>query len=684
MTTQTDAGFTLGIDIGGTFTDIVCRGSGREVAFKTPTTPHDQSEAVSVALRRLHDEYGIAPTSITRFVHGTTVSTNALIERRGARLGLIMTEGFGDTIEIGRQIRRQLYDLALKPETPGWLAPGARRAEVKERVAADGSVVEPLDDASLAEAIDRLDAQEVEAIAVCLLFSFSRPEHELRVRDAIRKRLHNVAISLSHEVDPTFREYERTVATAFDAYVKPVVDRYLQRLSSVLSDAGSPASVQVMQSRGGLSGVDTARARPIRLTLSGPAAGVIGAVEEGVRAGSKDLISIDIGGTSSDIALIRDGQAAVTNEAEVAGYKVRVPMLDVVTLGAGGGSIAWLDAAGGLKVGPHSAGSDPGPACYGAGGTEPTVTDASIVLGFLNPNNFAGGTMTLDPDLSWRVIEEKIATPMGLSVEDAAAGIHKIANAHMADGIRLVSLRRGHDPRDFALLGLGGGGGVHAAALSEEIGISRLVMPQRPGVLSAAGLLSAPIEHEVSVSHAITLANADMARIREVVEDLHARAATLMRSDGASDAVTSREVIADLAYVGQSYTLAVPFHPDASDALTRAYSAFEAEHERVNGLATGAPGKLVNLRVVQTYQSPAFTREATHVTSDARETTRRVIFPGHPPLETRVIVRAGIAAGTSLEGPLVIEQRDATTLVPPGWRAYAHESGALVMERTQP
>lgn len=681
MKAVTSSEFTLGIDIGGTFTDIVCRGEGREVAFKTPTTPHDQSEAVATALRRLNDEYGITPTSITRFVHGTTVSTNALIERRGARLGLIMTEGFGDTIEIGRQIRRQLYDLALKPETPGWLAPGARRAEVKERVSADGTLVEPLNEESLARAIDRLEVEEVEAIAVCLLFSFSRIEHELRVRDAIRKRLPTVAISLSHEVDPAFREYERTVATAFDAYVKPIVDRYLQRLQSVLSEAGSPASVQVMQSRGGLSGVDTARARPIRLTLSGPAAGVIGAVEEGARTGSRDLISIDIGGTSSDIALIRDGQAAITNEAEVAGYKIRVPMLDVVTLGAGGGSIAWLDAAGGLKVGPQSAGSDPGPACYGCGGTEPTVTDASIVLGFLNPNNFAGGTLKLDPDLAWRVIEDKIAKPMGLSVEAAASGIHEIANAHMADGVRLVSLRRGHDPRDFALLGLGGGGGIHAAALSDEIGITRLVMPQRPGVLSAAGLLSAPTEHEVSVSHPVALARAEIAQIRKVVDELHDRAANLMRSDGARDVDTIREVIADLAYVGQSYSLAVPFNPDAPDALASAYRAFEAEHERVNGLATGAPGKLVNLRVVHKHASPQLHVEAKSSAPGAPVTKRSVIFPGHPPVETRVLDRAGISPGTNLEGPLVIEQKDATTLVPPGWSAFAHDDGALVMKR---
>ena len=282
-------------------------------------------------------------------------------------------------------------------------------------------------------------------------------------------------------------------------------------------------------------------------------------------------------------------------------------------------ALPGLTQPGGLKVGPRSAGSDPGPACYGSGGTEPTVTDASVVLGFLNPDNFAGGTLTLDPDLAWRVIEDRIAKPMGLSVEAAASGIHQIANAHMADGVRLVSLRRGHDPRDFALLGLGGGGGIHAAALSDEIGITRVVMPRRPGVLSAAGLLSAPTEHEISVSHAVTLARADIAQIRKVVNELHEQAASLMRSDGVSEAETLREVIADLAYIGQSYSLAVSFNPDAPDALACAYRAFEAEHERVNGLATGSPGKLINLRVVHKHANHLLRAEVTSGAPSAPE-----------------------------------------------------------------
>lgn len=675
--------YTLGIDIGGTFTDIVCRGEGREVAFKIPTTRDDPSRAVGAALTVLETEHAVPPQAITRFVHGTTVATNAVIERAGARVGLIMTEGFGDTIEIGRQMRRQLYDLALEPETPGWLAPGARRAEVVERIAPDGTVVTALDEASLTAAIEKLAEQSVDAVAVCLLFSFANPAHELRVRERLAELLPGVPVSLSHEVDPAFREYERTVATAFDAYVKPIVDTYLSRLQWSLHAAGSMAPVQVMQSRGGLSGVASARARPIRLALSGPAAGVIGAAATGEAAGCNDLLSIDIGGTSSDIAMIRAGQSGVRGEADVGGYKVRVPMLDIVTLGAGGGSIAWIDAAGGLKVGPHSAGAEPGPACYARGGTEPTVTDASVVLGYLDPNYFAGGTLKLDPDLAWRTIEEKIARPMGMTVEAAAAGIHRIANAHMADGIRLVSLKRGYDPRDFALIGLGGGGGIHAVALANEIGNHRVVIPRRPGVLSAAGLLSAPLEHEVASAYNTPLQDADPADIGRAVESLHEQASKLMRDDSADPAEAERHVYADVAYVGQSYTLTVPLTLDGTDnGLAQAYRDFEKEHERVNGLATGAPAKIVNLRVVHRIQAPRCLESAADGDAAARpEAIRAARFEDREPVDARVIDRAAIERGQPLEGPLIIEQADATTLVPPGWQATAKADGTLLVER---
>lgn len=671
---------SLGIDIGGTFTDVVCAGPEGEISFKLPTTRSDPSRAIEQALALLRDRHGVPPAEIARFAHGTTVATNAVIERKGAAVGLITTAGFRDTLEIGRQMRRQLYDLRLKPETPGWLAPGARRVEVSERIAADGSVVTPLDEASLTYAIATLKAAEVQAVAVCLLFSFVNPAHERRIAEALAEAMPGLPVSLSSEVDPVFREYERTVATAFDAYIKPVVDDYLGRMEQVLATTGVPSRLQVMQSRGGLAAASVARHRPVRLFLSGPAAGAIGAAAEGHRAGIADLISIDIGGTSSDIALVKDGQVGVRNEVEIAGYAVRVPMLDVVTLGAGGGSIAWRDAAGGLRVGPRSAGAEPGPACYGKGGDEPTVTDASLVLGYVDPAYFAGGTVPLDPALARQAVEANIGRPMGLSAEAAAAGIHRIANARMVDGIRLVSLNRGHDPRDFTLVALGGAGGLHATALAEELGIRRILVPRSPGVLSAAGLLAATIEHEVTGPYHRKLAEADMAEIRAAFAALHGQAAALMARESAAELAVERLTFADLAYAGQSHYLEVRFDPDTADPFGHAYRAFEAEHERINGHATAAPAKIVNLRVVHRAALPDPFVPATPAPGPSLKATRPVWFGGAA-VETAIHDRSRIAPGQRIAGPAVVEQADSTTLIPPGWQAEALPHGALIISR---
>ncbi len=672
-------GNSVGIDIGGTFTDVVYAGPDGLITMKLLTTTADRSLAAAQALERLAREHGIDAASITRFAHGTTVATNAVIERTGARVGLITTEGFRDTLEIGRQMRRQLYDLALRPETPGWLVPGARRVEVRERIGADGSIVIPLDAASLERAIETLRREEVEAVAVCLLFSFLDPAHERRVAEAVRAALPGVPVSRSSEVDPAFREYERTAATCFDAYVKPVVDGYLDRLERVLARAGSPAPLQVMQSRGGLTGSVVARRRPVRLFLSGPAAGVIGARDEAARAGRGSIVSIDIGGTSSDIALAENGEVAVRPGAEVGGYPVRVPMLDIVTLGAGGGSIAWIDAAGGLRVGPRSAGAEPGPACYGRGGEEPTVTDASVVLGYLDPAYFAGGTLVLDPARAAAAVG-RLAAALAMTAEAAAAGIHRIANAHMADGIRLVSLNRGLDPRDFALVALGGAGGLHATALARDLGIRTVLVPRHPGVLSAAGLLSAVIEHEAAGPFHRPLAEATPEAVAAALEALHDQAAALMASEDADTLGQDRAAFADLAYQGQSHTLEIPYDPAEPDPLGAARARFEAAHRRINGHSTGAPVKIVNLRVTHRAFLPDPFAPAAPGDGHSLKGRRRIVLPEAGPVEAEIHDRARIAPGGAVTGPAVIEQADSTTLVPPGWRARAGQSGALVLE----
>ena len=472
MTTPNPGGPTLaiGIDTGGTFTDLVCRITGEpDRILKVPSTPSDPSQAIMAALSELAEKHNVQPTQITQFAHGTTVATNAVLERKGISTGLIMTEGFKDTLEIGRQIRTAVYELHLDPETPVFLAPGAQRTEVRERISGTGEVLVPMDEASVLAAARGLVDEGCRSVAVCFLFSFLNPVHELRARELIEEAFPDLDISLSCEVDPMFREYERCVVTAFDAYTKPILAGYLARLTELLEGLGVPAPLQIMQSRGGLSATKTVAKRPVRLFLSGPAAGVIGSCSVGEAAGSKSLISVDIGGTSCDIALVNDGQPLVRSEGVIDGFPVRVPMVDVNAIGSGGGSIAWLDGANGLRVGPHSAGAEPGPACYARGGTEPTVTDASLMLGYLDPDNFLGGGLSLDAALARKAIDNKIATPLGMTVEEAALGIHRVINAQMAEGMRLVSIRQGFDPRDFALVALGGAGPMHALALAEDL-----------------------------------------------------------------------------------------------------------------------------------------------------------------------------------------------------------------------
>jgi N-methylhydantoinase A len=678
-------GISVGIDIGGTFTDLIASGPAGIAIVKVPTTRANPGDAVAAAIVELLRRTGVAANNIVRFAHGTTVATNAVIERKGARVGVIASEGFRDILEIGRQMRRQMYDLRLQPETPVWLAPGARRVEVKGRIAADGREVMPLEETSIAAAIDKLQQQRVDAVAICLLFSFLDPQHERLVAKRVRAAMPDVAVSLSCEVDPAFREYERTVVTAFDAYIKPIVDRYLSDMVDHLAKIGVRVPVQVMQSRGGLAGAETTRLRPVRLFLSGPAAGALGGAAVGAETGLDDLITIDVGGTSSDIALIGKGRVDVRPQTQIAGYAVRVPMLDVTTLGAGGGSIAWIDSGGGLRVGPQSAGAEPGPACYDRGGKLATVTDASIVLGYLDPAFFAGGALALAPELSHRVIDATIARPLGIDVTAAALGIYRIANAHMADGIRLVSVNRGHDPREFTLMPLGGAGGLHAVALASELDIPRVLVPRYPGVLAAAGLLAAPIAHEVSGAFHAPIASTNLAAVHALLEELDARADALMQAEHIEGLARERRILADVGYVGQSHFIEVPFDLEAADPLGALYQAFEAAHERINGHKTGSAAKIVNLRTVHIARLPKVALGGTPaaLAGCSRTSVRVVHFPNQEvACETAIHQRARLAAGEVVPGPAVIEQEDSTTLVPPDWRARVVAGAALLMERT--
>ena len=682
--TESSAGYRIGVDVGGTFTDVVASVDGRLAhVTKVPSTPSRLVEGVLNGVESILGRANGSGSQVHRFVHGTTIGTNALLERKGARIAILTTEGFEDVLELGRLRRSALYDLFFDAETPVFLAPRRRRYGVPERIDAQGRVVRDLNEAALRDIVtNAMEVEKAEAFAVCYLFSYLNGRHEQRTREIIHEIAPEASVSLSSDVNPLFREYERTVVTAFDAYVKPVLNAYLSILGRELRAAGIDTRLQVMQSRGGIASAENALERPVQLLLSGPAAGVIGGQFEGARGGSRDVITFDMGGTSSDVALVRDGRPLTTTEAKMKTWPLRVPMIDVSTIGAGGGSIAWLDSAGGLRVGPQSAGSNPGPACYPGGGSDPTVTDASVVLGYLNPRNFAGGRLALDVDAAHRAVG-RIADRLGMSVREAALGIHRVVNANMADQIRLCSVKRGHDPRKFALVAFGGAGPVHGGPLAADIGIPTMLVPESPGVLSALGLLVAPVEHEHMRTFVARTPDIDVGDMIDVLSALDAQGLAAMDTEGIARNDISTRFAADMRYVGQSYELEVDV-PDTTDRSTPDELArrFHDAHERVYAHAQrGNAVETVNLRAVHSYRptppSPARGRADRAEACEPGE-ARRAVFAEHPDgVDAAVFDRSGLAPGTVIDGPAIVEQPDTTTVVYPGHRCAAGDDGLL-------
>jgi N-methylhydantoinase A/oxoprolinase/acetone carboxylase beta subunit len=579
-----------------------------------------------------------------------------------------------------------MYDLDMDPETPAFLAPRRRRVGIRERLDARGRVLAPLDEAQVRAEARRLRADGVQALAVCYLFSFLDPAHERRTRELVREVAPELAVSLSSEVDPTFREYERCCVTAFDAYLGPLVGRYLAGLGETLRRAGVTAVPQIMRSRGGIVSAAIAARQPVTLFLSGPAGGVVGARMAAERSGVRDFISLDMGGTSNDVAVVHGGRPLVAAEGRIGPYPVRTPMVDVNTIGAGGGSLAWLDGAGGLRVGPRSAGAEPGPACYGRGGDRPTVTDASLLLGYLNPENFAGGALPLDVRAAARAIET-VAGPLGLDAVATAAGIHRVINARMADQIRLMTIQRGHDPRGFTLVLLGGAGPVHGVALAEELGLTDVLVPEAPGVLSALGLLAAPVEHEHARTQPSLVEAADLDAVNALLRELDAAGRARMRDEAAPTDAVEVAYSADMRYVGQAYELPVPIPARlASGDLPSVQTAFHSAHERVYGYArAGQPVEIVNFRAVHTHRVPsprlAPSFRAQGAAADARVGERPAYFAAAAFVPTPVYARACLPVGARVEGPAIVEQADTTTVVPPGWAAQVEDSGNLRIRR---
>ena len=687
MATMATGSLQIGVDIGGTFTDIVALGDGRLTLTKVPSTPKDLLEGIGAAVRRVLELAGAGPEAVERFIHGTTVATNAILEQKGAETAVLATDGFEDVLELGRQKRARMYDLDMDVETPTFLAPRRRRVGIRERLDARGRVLVPLDEDQVHAEVLRLRALGIQALAVCYLFSFVNPAHERRTREICRDIAPEISVSLSSEVDPTFREYERTCVTAFDAYLGPVVKRYLAGLAATLRELGIAAPPLIMRSRGGIVSAALAAEQPVTLFLSGPAGGVIGAMFAAERSGVGDFVSLDMGGTSNDVAMVRGGRPLIASEGWIGPYPVRTPMVDVSTIGAGGGSIAWIDAAGGLRVGPRSAGAEPGPACYARGGDQATVTDASLVLGYLNPERFAGGLMTLDRGAAELALAT-VGRRLGLDAVAVAAGIHRVINARMADQIRLVTIKRGYDPRQFALVVLGGAGPVHGVALAEEMGMTDVIVPETPGVLAAFGLLAAAIEHQ----HARTLQSPtdaiDLEAVNLCLAELDAAGRARMQAEGVPAGAVRVAYSADMRYVGQAYELEVPIAaPVVSERMPEVLSAFHAVHERVYGYArTQQPVELVNFRAVHTYPLPKPALVSTARTSGSLEDAwvgeRRAWFAPAGFVATAVYERTRVPLGARVVGPAIIEQADTTTVIPPGHAALVDPSSNLRLRRS--
>ena len=663
------ANVVVGVDTGGTFTDFVLLEDGELRVHKVLSTPSDPAGAILQGLSDL----GVGE-ELAALVHGSTVATNAVLERKGVKTGLITTEGFRDVLEIGRQTRPKLY--AIRVEREPTLVPRDLRVEVTERLDELGDVLIPLDDDSVDEAVSTLARAGVDSVAVCLLFSFANPDHERRV--ALAARGAGLHVSASFEVLPEFREYERTSTVVLNAYVAPIMDRYLGRLEQSLPGA---ATFRIMQSNGGSISATTARQEAARTLLSGPAAGVVGAAYVASAAGFDRSISFDMGGTSTDVALI-EGDVTETTDGSIGGHPTKLPMIDIHTVGAGGGSIAWFDSGGALRVGPRSAGADPGPAAYGRQGSEPTVTDANVVLGRLIPDAFLGGGMRLDREAALKAVTE-IAERLDSTVGEAALGMVRVANANMEAAIRVISVERGHDPRLFTLVAFGGAGPLHACELANALRIPRVLVPSTPGVLSALGMLAADILKDY-VQTVMVGAEQAAERVEPIFAELEQRGRDDLAREGIDQEQTSIERYLDLRYVGQSYELQVPYEGDLEAAVRQFHDA----HERRFGYSDPTERvQVVNVRLKARgiADRPRIDREAVDPNAIAEpNAVRPVVFgsdAGANELQTPIFDRATLQPGVRISGPAIVTQYDTTTVLPPGWRLSVGATRSLIAEK---
>ena len=695
--------FRIGCDIGGTFTDgvIMREDTGEFWITKTPSTPSDPSKGFARCLVLLVEEGAAKPPQIVHVFHGTTVATNAIIERQTARTGLITNDGFTDVLEIGRQQRAKLYDLQQEKNPP--LVPGRWRLGVKGRMDARGNELVALDRDAIRAAAGHLREQGIESVAVCFLNSYRNAGHEEDAAAILRQESPNLYVSTSAEISPLFREFGRVSTTVVNAAVVPIVDRYLAAIERDLHSSGFVAPLHIMQSNGGLIRSRHARKQPVNIIESGPAAGVIAAAFIGQLAGFGNVLAFDMGGTTAKVGLIKDGEPQIMPDYEVgataragqyetgAGYPVTLPVIDLVEVGAGGGSIAWVDSGGALKVGPRSAGADPGPACFDLGGTKPTVTDAHLVLGRLNPGHLLGRKMTLAPARAVGAIESEIVDRLDLDLHAAALGILEIANANMLRALRLVSAVRGYDPRDYVLVAFGGAGPLHAGKLAEELDIPVVVVPRSPGVTCALGLLVTDVRHDYMRTCIVPTEGGDLGEVRDLVARLQARARDDLAAEGFAADRMLLAVSADLRYRGQAYELTVAAPAGGVDAAwaARLTERFHDFHHTTYGHSSpGLPVEIVSVRVTASGLVPKprlhEVEPALGPAGEALTGHRPVWFEAATPVERCAIYdRYALKAGHRFEGPAVVEEMDSTVVVYPGWRVEVDRFGNLIMRRAQ-
>ena len=679
----------IGVDVGGTFTDFHAMNisDGRVCLHKTPSTPSDPSESIINGLGTLLEDNEIDVKDVIRLAHGTTVATNALIQRRGGKVAVVTTEGFKDLLEIGRQIRPKMYD--LKADNPLPLSDRHMRFEITERVGSKGQIIKPLSDDSIKNIIKIVNESKADACAVCLLFSFLMPEHEKKIADELRKSIPGLHVSLSAEVQPEFREYERFSTTLLNAYLQPMIGRYMQSLGEKFTRKAPNARLGINQSSGGLMSVERAGAMPIRTALSGPAAGTVGAIYQAKLGKKPNIITLDMGGTSADVALIQNYESGIGYNRMVADFPVRLPMIDIHTVGAGGGSVAWFDKDNLMKVGPLSAGAEPGPACYNRGGTEATVSDANLILGRL-PDSLIGGAMVLDIQKAKTAILP-IAKRLGFSIERTAHGILGIVVSNMVRAIRVVSVERGHDPRDFSLMAFGGAGALHATHVARELDIKEIIVPPSPGILCAQGLVVSELKEDFVVTRRMPYDHDTFQNVQGDLKELIDRAEKWFGEEDISIEDRVIRISFDMRYVRQNFELTIawvenigPLVLESLPSLEVLLNRFYEQHERTYGHYTEKdPIEIVNIRLMALGRSSPkidLLEEEPMVNLPDPVSMRSVWFEADKSTKTPIYSRNDLLFGHVLLGPAIIEQLDAVTVICPGDEVKVDGSRNLIIK----